>query len=296
MLGINLGDRTMKNIALAGTILAAIATVLCAGEPPSKFEVIAHARSTKKVPFEVVDAATGKKQIEFKSAVEELNRKVSIDPAKTAVVVCDMWDDHWCKAAAARCDELAKSADPVLKACRDKGMTIIHCPSDCTGFYKDHPARKRMLMVPKTDPPQARELPNPPLPVDDSDGGCDDEKPAKQYRAWSRQNAAIAIDEDKDYITDSGSEVYSLLASRKLGTLLVMGVHTNMCVLNRTFAIKQMVKWGQEVYLVRDLTDAMYNPKMKPFVDHKKGTELIIEFIELNWCPTIESKGLVGGK
>ncbi len=286
----------MKRSMVAGVILATISTVVLAAEPQTKFEVTARKRVAKSVSVEVKDPTTGKTSIVFTTVLEEFEQKASLDPAKTAVVVCDMWDDHWCKAASARCGELAKAADPVLKACRDKGMTIIHCPSDCMEFYKDHPARKRMLLVPKTNPPKAKDLPNPPLPVDDSDGGCDDEKPAKEHRAWSRQNAAIAIDEDKDYITDNGSEVYSLMASKKLGTLLVMGVHTNMCVLNRTFAIKQMVKWGQEVYLVRDLTDAMYNPKMKPFVTHKKGTELIIEFIEQNWCPTIESKSLLGSK
>ena len=190
--------------------------------------------------------------------------------------------------------ELAKAAEPVLKACREKGMTIVHCPSDTMEFYKDHPARKRMLAVKKVEPPKSKDLPNPPLPVDDSDGGCDDEKPAKQFKAWTRQHAAITIDEDKDYITDNGSEVYSLMAEKKIDTLIVMGVHTNMCVLNRTFAIKQMVKWGKNVYLVRDLTDAMYNPKMKPMVTHEKGTELIIEHIEQHWCPTIESRQLAG--
>jgi nicotinamidase-related amidase len=272
----------MKSLLMFGIFLAAVATAPCAEDAPMKIEVPARKRTMAKTNDTEVAVETS------------LN--VTIDPAKTAVVVCDMWDDHWCKAAATRCGELAKAAEPVLKACRDKGMTITHCPSDCMEFYKDHPARKRMLLVPKSEPPKAKQLPNPPLPVDDSDGGCDDEKPAKEHRAWTRQHAAISIDEDKDYITDNGSEVYSLMASKKLGTLLVMGVHTNMCVLNRTFAIKQMVKWGQEVYLIRDLTDAMYNPKMKPFVSHQKGTQLIIEFIEQNWCPTIESKALVGGK
>ena len=84
------------------------------------------------------------------------------------------------------------------------------------------------------------------------------------------------------------------MAEKKIDTLIVMGVHTNMCVLNRTFAIKQMVKWGKNVFLVRDLTDAMYNPKMKPMVTHEKGTELIIEHIEQHWCPTIESRQLAG--
>jgi nicotinamidase-related amidase len=207
-----------------------------------------------------------------------------------------MWDDHWCKSAARRCAELAKKTDPVLKACRDAGMTIVHCPSDCMDFYKDHPARKRMQAVKKVDPPKPKNLPDPPLPVDSSDGGCDDEKQVKFFKAWTRQHAAIAIDEDKDYVTDSGADVYSLTAEKGLTTVIVLGVHTNMCVLNRTFAIKQMVRWGKDVYLVRDLTDAMYNPKMKPFVTHEKGTGLIVEFIEQHWCPTIESKSLLGRK
>jgi nicotinamidase-related amidase len=204
-----------------------------------------------------------------------------------------MWDDHWCKSASARCAELAKKADPVLKACRERGMTIIHAPSDCMKFYEDHPARKRMLAVKKVELPKEKDVKCPSLPIDDSDGGCDDATPAKQFKAWTREHPAISIDADKDYISDNGHEVYSLMKEKGLTTILVMGVHTNMCVLNRSFAIKQMVKWGVQTYLVRDITDTMYNPKMKPMVPHEKGTELVIEFIETYWCPTIESKQLL---
>ena len=90
--------------------------------------------------------------------------------------------------------------------------------------------------------------------------------------------------------------MYSILKEKGITTLVVMGVHTNMCVLNRSFAIKQMRKWGVDTYLVRDLTDAMYNPKMRPFVPHDRGTELIIEYIETYWCPSITGKDLAGGK
>jgi nicotinamidase-related amidase len=269
---------------------------IAAADTPATLDVVARSRVGSRVPWEVVDPATGKQSAAVRTVVEAFDKKATLDPARTAVVVCDMWDDHWCKSAATRCADLARAAEPVLKACRDRGMTIIHCPSDTMEFYKDHPARKRMLALPKAQPPKAKDLPNPPLPVDDTDGGCDDEKPARQYRAWKRQHEAITIDEPRDYITDSGADVLNLMASKKLTTVLVMGVHTNMCVLNRTFAIKQLVKWGKEVYLVRDLTDAMYNPRMKPFVDHRRGADLIIEFIELNWCPSIESKSLLGAK
>jgi len=228
----------------------------------------------------------------FKSVSSE----VRLDPKKTAVVICDMWDDHWCKSAAARCGELAKKADPVLKACRERGMTIVHAPSDCMKFYEDHPARKRMLAIRKVALPKEKEVACPPLPIDDSDGGCDDDKPARQFKAWTREHPAITIDPDRDYVSDNGHEVYSMMKEKGITTLLVMGVHTNMCVLNRTFAIKQMVKWGVEVYLIRDLTDAMYNPKMKPNVSHEQGTGLVIEFIERYWCPTIQSNQLLAGK
>ncbi len=268
----------MNRNLVTGILLAGFAAAAGGADPKDGPVVTARKRAAKDTTFELSET------------------RITLDPSRTAVVVCDMWDDHWCKSASARCADLAKAADPVLKACRDRGMTIVHCPSDCMGFYKDHAARKRMLAVTRAEPPKAKDLPNPPLPVDDSDGGCDDERPAKQFKAWTRQHAAITIDPDKDYVTDNGNEVYSLMAGKKLDTLIVMGVHTNMCVLNRTFAIKQMVKWGKDVYLVRDLTDAMYNPRMKPFVTHKEGTDLIVGFIELNWCPTIASKDLLNGK
>jgi hypothetical protein len=68
-----------------------------------------------------------------------------------------------------------------------------------------------------------------------------------------------------------------------------MGVHVNMCVLNRTFAIKKMTNWGIRCLLVRDLTDSMYDPKDRPYVSHDRGTELVVEHIEKYWCPTTTS-------
>ena len=75
-----------------------------------------------------------------------------------------------------------------------------------------------------------------------------------------------------------------------------MGVHTNMCVLDRPFAIRRMLSLGKNVLLMRDMTDTMYNPKRAPFVSHFRGTELIVEHIEKFVCPTITSDQVIGGK
>jgi lysophospholipase L1-like esterase len=55
-----------------------------------------------------------------------------------------------------------------------------------------------------------------------------------------------------------------------------------------------MAKNGKRVVLMRDLTDAMYNPKRWPFVSHVRGTELFIEHIEKRICPTITSDQILG--
>ena len=277
-------------------IACAIVAIPSRADEPKQVPITARRITELKEITKVLDPTTGRTVEKAVPRDVPTNVTYAISPAKCAVVVCDMWDDHWCKSAATRCAELAKQTEPVLKACRTNGMTIIHCPSDTMPFYKDHPARKRVAAVKKVETPKGKDIPSPPLPVDDSDGGCDDEKPAKSFKAWTRQHAAITIDDDKDSITDSGGEVYGIMKEKGIDTLFVMGVHTNMCVLNRSFAIKQMVKWDVRTFLVRDLTDAMYNPKMKPMVTHDKGTQLIIEYIEKHWCPSVESKALAALK
>jgi len=102
------------------------------------------------------------------------------------------------------------------------------------------------------------------------------------------------IDEDQDVISDNGAELFNLYRQRGIENILILGVHTNMCVLGRSFAIKAMVRWGFNVVLIRDLTDAMYNPAKPPYVSHEEGTRLIVEYIEKFWCPTMLSEDLVG--
>jgi nicotinamidase-related amidase len=214
-----------------------------------------------------------------------------LDPARTAMVLCDMWDRHWCGGATGRVAVLAEKMQTVVEAVRAKGILIIHAPSDTMDFYKDYPQRQAILRIARSDPPAPKQIDAPPLPIDDSRGGCDTEGD-QVYQAWTKQHAAIRI-AAPDLISDSGAEIYGALKARGIDTLLVAGVHTNMCILNRSFAIKQMTKWGVRCILLRDLTDAMYSPKDRPYVSHEAGTELVIQHIEKYWCPTALSSDLM---
>jgi nicotinamidase-related amidase len=218
---------------------------------------------------------------------EEVHFERELPITETAVLICDMWDNHWCTGAARRVGELVKVMGPVIDQARDGGVQIIHAPSEVMDFYKDYPQRKRMLALSKVSLPMECNLTDPPLTVEN---GCDTSSD-KFFKAWSREHAGLRIGPD-DVISDQGTEIYSLLRQKGIGNLLVMGVHTNVCVLKRSFAIRQMSKWGVRCVLVRDLTDTMYDPTTPPHVAHEKGTELVVEHIEKYWCPTTLSAEL----
>ncbi|MFB3882483.1 MAG: isochorismatase [Armatimonadota bacterium] len=215
--------------------------------------------------------------------------------AETAIIICDMWDKHWCRGANERVAVMAPRMNEVVKAARAAGITIIHAPSETMEFYKDSPARARAMAAPHAPMPEPVVREVPPLPIDDSDGGSDTGE-TSWYTAWTRQHPGIEIDEERDAISDSGQEIWNLMQERGLRHLIIMGVHTNMCILGRSFAIKAMVQRGVDIVLVRDLTDAMYNPARSPFVSHDEGTRLVIEHIEKHWCPTVLSDDLLAAR
>ncbi len=233
--------------------------------------------------------------------------QVSWSPAKSAIIVCDMWDDHWCKSAARRVAEMAGPLDEALKKARDRGVFIIHAPSTTTAFYEGMPQRLRAQRAPYSPTPvplvtsprwgTAWYWPDAKregvLPIDDSDMGCDCEEKCEIRSPWTRQTAAIEI-ADGDAITDDGQETWNLLASQGIDNVILCGVHLNMCVLGRPFAIRQMSTLGKKVALMRDMTDTMYNPERPPGVSHFEGTDLVVRHVELFWCPTFLSTDITG--
>ncbi|MEZ6140491.1 MAG: isochorismatase family protein [Zavarzinella sp.] len=253
-------------------------------------------------------------QIRKRTADEQnakiIEEEVLINSQRTAVIVCDVWDAHHCLNAVRRVEEMVPTMNKFIEQARKQGALIIHAPSDCMKSYAGTPGRKLAQNA-----PPAKNLPKDigkwcyriPIeekakyPIDQSDGGEDDDpkehaewheklkaKGLNPKAPWKKQHAGITIDA-KDAISDSGVEIWNLLETEKRGVVIILGVHTNMCVLGRPFGLRQMAKNGKQVFLVRDLTDTMYNPKMAPFVSHFEGTQLIIEYIEKYICSTFTS-------
>jgi nicotinamidase-related amidase len=222
--------------------------------------------------------------------------------SETAIIITDMWDQHWCDGASDRVAAMAPRVNAVVQVARAKGVTIIHAPSSVMDYYAGHPGRTRMMQAPSATPPSPikgwyhlDELHEAPLPIDDTDGGCDTCPPGGcdnvGQPVWTRQIETIEIVQG-DGISDIGEEIHNYLRHKGIRNVILMGVHTNMCMLGRPFGLRAQRTMGMNVVLVRDLTDASYNPAMAPFVTHDEGTNLVVDHIEKYVAPTISSADL----
>jgi nicotinamidase-related amidase len=231
----------------------------------------------------------------------EVARDTEWNVAETAIIICDMWEDHPCKMSAHRVDVMAPDMNRIVAAARSLGVTIIHCPSSGMQHYEETPFRKRVKSAPAVKSPvpiegwcyldPGREGPYPiPYSTKVVDA-CDDPVYAGDEATSRRQHPAIKI-VGYDGVSDNGVEVFNFFEQQGIKNVVLMGVHTHYCVLGRSFGIRQMVRLGKHVVLARDLTDAMYDPRQPPHVSHARGTELAVEHIEKYWCPSILSADL----
>lgn len=237
--------------------------------------------------------------------VRAIEETVEWEASETAIIICDMWADHPCQLAAMRVARMAPRMNEVISLARDHGVAIIHAPSSGMQHYEQTPYRKRMKEARESKPPVPiqgwcyfNEEHEGPWPIVDNIArgeakvtGCDDPDPRPHRPTDRHQHPAIQII-GYDGISDKGQEIYNFLEQEGRNNIVLMGVHTNMCVLGRPFGIRQQKYLGKNVVLCRDLTDALYDPRDEPHVSHARGVELVIEHIERYWCPSILGESL----
>lgn len=281
--------------------LLSFAIAVAVAAPPAAEQAAERVANRPKVPGtlrlhlrERKETSPGSKQFKI------VERTADWEVAKTAVIVIDAWDGHYCRSAAQRLGVMVPRMNQVLTAARNHGVMIIFAPSGVVHMVADLPNRKRMQQAPAAKAPAgwafekwcdldpSRE---PPLPVDTSKNASDDPVVMAAVQQFGRQHPGLDII-GYDGVSDRGREIYNFCEAEGITNIAIMGVHTNMCILGRPFGIRANVRLGRNVVLVRDLTDAMYDPRQPPYVSHARGTELVVEHIEKYWCPSIVSDDL----
>jgi nicotinamidase-related amidase len=217
----------------------------------------------------------------------KLRPYANIPPEKVALIIIDVWDNHWCSTAASRTDRLAQKINPLLQRMRDNGVQIIHAPSECQKYYQKRIANRgshdleKILLDPRKWDGCLNDVDN---------FSCDGTAPAyienllpslkdscdgtgSSHKCWQQENAHIIIDDKQDIIIfeNKRQRLIHFLYRRGIEHLVYAGVATNMCVLyTRNISLKNLLnvsgavaRHGQDFkifklrcYLARDLTDA----------------------------------------
>jgi len=224
------------------------------------------------------------------------------DPHKTAVVVCDLWDKHWCNDAAARMAEMAPRIEAFLSEARRRGALIIHAPSGCMAAYANHPAHRRAGSAPAAEMPACRSeactllvgAKQWALGEGGSAGGCGCPTPCKPGQPQSRQIEGVTI-ADADAISDSTVEIGNLFAQRGIENVMLLGLWNEPDTLGGPLKPSFLNAWGLKYVVVRDLTLPAFRPVKAAGGSRHWAKDLAMEYIERHICPTTTGGSLLGG-
>ncbi|MCH7989740.1 MAG: isochorismatase family protein, partial [Planctomycetes bacterium] len=184
----------------------------------------------------------GKLLVRLRSRVETEKGSGKVQPvvreqvwnaSETMIIICDMWNDHYCQLAAQRVDMMAPKMNRVITAARNHGVMIVHAPSGTMDHYATTQYRKRMKQTEFAKAPvplgkwcylnpdkEAK------MPVDTTKSACDDPIVGERVRRFSKQHAGIKII-GYDGVSDKGQEIYNFIRQQGIKNVVLMGVHTN---------------------------------------------------------------------
>jgi len=211
-----------------------------------------------------------------------------IDPAKTGVVVIDMWNTNDCMTNARRAAALVPRMNKVLDGARRLGMQVIWAPTDVASQYAGTPQRERAIALPREPLPHIRNFSCPfSVPtVRPEKCMCGPGIACREHQGWDAMDPNLVI-ADGDWIVGDPEELYAIYKQRGLTRLIYMGINTNLCVMNKPEGIAPMTSAGLRCILARDLTDAetSYDPDAGFTPD--LGTEKDVADVERSGIPTI---------
>ncbi len=216
-------------------------------------------------------------------------RKEAIDPAKTGIVIVDMWNTNDCMTNAQRAAALVPRMNKVLEVARRLGMQIIWAPTDVVNYYAGTRQRQRVFALPSFALPHLTNFSCPfSAPTVRPDRCmCGPGIVCHIHYGWDRMDPNLVIGKG-DWIVGDPNELYSVYKQQKLTRLIYAGINTNLCVMNKPEGIAPMTAAGIKCILARDLTDAetSYDPDRGLTPD--LGTAKDIADVEKSGIPTTD--------
>lgn len=233
---------------------------------------------------EWVEANTGYAHLEWE-----------IPLAQAALVLVDVWDRHYLKDTEARAEKIIQERIvPLLTACRQAGLRVIHAPSPPQAM--ENPAWARLVndaeITPSTDdwpPPDFRSRQGeygryamPPEPRDAE---------REELRAGKQMHPDVQAEGDEAVIA-TGEELHRYCKREGILFLFYLGFNTNACILLRDYGTVEMSKRGYDVLIVRDCTTGMESAQTHDELGQTRGAIL---FLEMFGRYSVTSRELMAG-
>ena len=223
-------------------------------------------------------------------AVEE---RIPLDPTKTAVVIVDMWNYHWCRTWVGRACAMIPRMNRVLDVARRMGMRVIHAPTDVANTYAGWEQRERMAALPQRPIPglelwtwpseeRMRGLPEPPWWDGEMCAGAFACVP--NYGEY-KLHPELVIHPD-DWISASGQDVYNLCARDGIENLIYVGGATNICLVRKPEGMINMSAAGLRCLLARDVTEAHSVGPDSEALD--RNTAVAVRYVERHIAPSLD--------
>jgi nicotinamidase-related amidase len=234
----------------------------------------------------------GVEWLETNTGYATLDWKIPISNA--ALVLVDVWQRHYIKDTEARGEMVInKYLVPLMTACREAGLPLIHAPSPPVAKLLPNWVRLENKIIPETKnddwpPAQFRNL----------SGPYQSYRRPKEPREEERQKLPPlkihpkALPLSNEPVVATGEELH--LYCRKQGILFLIyaGFNTNACILTRDYGTLQMKNRGYEVIIVRDCTTGMESKETQPTLSQTNGAIL---FLEMFGHYSISSRELIAG-
>jgi nicotinamidase-related amidase len=192
---------------------------------------------------------------------QEKTVHLPFEPDKTAIIVIDMWNSHWCMTASQRVSAMVPRMNRVLDISRKLGVQVIWNPSDVVVAYSGYPQYENAVSAKRSHAPDdGGDLS---VKFTAKSGGClcGPGLHCGSNYGWDAMHPDLVID-SSDLFSASTDEIYSILKEKGITDIIYMGVHTNMCVFGKPGAMSKMWKAGFRCMLAEDLNDAFttYDP------------------------------------
>ena len=172
--------------------------------------------------------------------------------AHTALVLVDVWDNHFIESWLERATKIAKEAVvPVLQAARGAGITVVHAPSPPVEF-RARSGEYAAFRGPRSQPPGIPGIPQ------------------------LGMSPLVEVRED-EYVVATGDQLQEVAEERGILHMIFAGFATNWCILNRYYGMRAMAQRGYNLILLRDATAGVEFPDT---VDEHFATEIAIREVE----------------